>query len=247
MEKRLIYPSAHATSRKGIPISKATSGLLICGIVAGPLFLSLSIAQALLREGFDVARQPISFLSLGTMGWMQRSNFVLTGLLVFALAVGIRRVLTSRAGRVGVPLAIAGLGAGLMVAGVFPPDPGFGYPTGTPEGPPSVLTYTSTLHAVGFTLSFVGFAVADVLLMRAALARRQWGMVAFSFVTGAAALVLAMAPGDEGIALRNLFAAGFLWAWVTTTSLRFLVAGRRRQYSIDEEFNHARGTDARAE
>ena len=36
---------------------------------------------------------PLSLLSLGDLGWIQIANFVVTGLLVTACAIGMRRVL----------------------------------------------------------------------------------------------------------------------------------------------------------
>jgi hypothetical protein len=43
--------------------------LLGCGIVAGPLFITVSLTHT--RYGFDLARHPISLLSLGSLGWVQ--------------------------------------------------------------------------------------------------------------------------------------------------------------------------------
>ena len=39
--------------------------LLAGAIVAGPLFLVVSLTQAFIRDGFDLRRHPISLLSLG--------------------------------------------------------------------------------------------------------------------------------------------------------------------------------------
>src|SRR6266487_4037678 len=128
--------------------------LVSCGALAGPLFLAVAIVQGLIRPGFDLDHQPISFLSLGGLGWVQQSNFVLAGLLMIAFAIGVRRVPNGLSSRRLAPSALGGLGIGLIIAGVFPPDPGFGYPPGTPDGPPRHLTYHSTLHGLGFTLAF---------------------------------------------------------------------------------------------
>jgi Protein of unknown function (DUF998) len=70
-----------------------TSALLACGIVAGPLFLAVVRAQAFAREGFDLGRHPLSLLSLGELGWIQIANFVVTGALYVACAVGMWQVL----------------------------------------------------------------------------------------------------------------------------------------------------------
>jgi hypothetical protein len=64
-----------------------------CGVVAGPLFLTVSLAQAFTRHGYDLNHHPISLLSLGELGWVQIANFVGCGTLLVACAVGLRRAL----------------------------------------------------------------------------------------------------------------------------------------------------------
>ena len=75
--------------------------LLRCGVVAGPFYLAVGLMQAFLRDGFDFARHPLSVLANGPGGWIQTANFALTGLMVIAAAVGIKRALgpVSRRGR----------------------------------------------------------------------------------------------------------------------------------------------------
>jgi hypothetical protein len=81
----------NATTRLGSTIP--TGDLLACGIAAAPLFLAVVLVQAATREGFDLTRHPISLLSLGDRGWIQIANFVVTGGLYLACAIGMRRVL----------------------------------------------------------------------------------------------------------------------------------------------------------
>jgi hypothetical protein len=71
--------------------------LLACGTVAGPLFLTVGLIQALTRDGFDLSRHPLSLLSLGDLGWIQIANFIVTGALYVACALGARFV--ARLGR----------------------------------------------------------------------------------------------------------------------------------------------------
>lgn len=199
-----------------------TKKLLMGGAVAGPLFILVAVAQALTRTGFDLSHQPISFLSLGNLGWIQVTNFLLSGMLMLALAVGVRRTLRSRAGGTWGSLCIGGLGLGLIIAGLFPPDPGFGFPPGTPDGSPATLTYHSTVHGIGFTLSFVFFVLACIAFARKDAIQKQWGSVAYTAVTAIAALVLSMWSGTAGVALRDFAAALFLWTWITVQSMRLL-------------------------
>jgi hypothetical protein len=90
-----------------------TRMLLTGGVVAGPLFVAVGLAQAFTRAGFDPVRHPLSLLSLGDFGWIQITNFVTAGLLFLGAAVGVRRVLHGgRAGTWG-PLLLGAFGAPL--------------------------------------------------------------------------------------------------------------------------------------
>ena len=73
---------------------------LTCAVIAGPLFLGASLAQALTRQGFHLTKEPVERgCSLGSLGWLQDLNFALAGLLSLAGAVGIHRAITSGVGR----------------------------------------------------------------------------------------------------------------------------------------------------
>jgi len=78
---------------------RSTSILFSAGIIAGPLFIVVSLFQAFSRDGFDMVRHPASLLSLGDWGWIQIADFVLSGLLFIACAIGSRRVLSPGIGR----------------------------------------------------------------------------------------------------------------------------------------------------
>jgi hypothetical protein len=200
--------------------------LVSCGALAGPLFLGTAIVQGLTRAGFDLAHQPISFLSLGGLGWIQRTNFVLAGLLTVAFAIGIRRLLRGQPGRRLAPLALGGVGLGLIIAGAFAPDPGFGYLPGTPDGAPTHTTYHSTLHGVGFSLSFICFALACFAFARESARQGNRLSVVATTIAVIVALAVALAPGNSTAAVRDLVAAGILWGWIGAQSLR-LLSGRR--------------------
>src|SRR5215218_2154732 len=106
-----------------------TKSLLGWGVVAGPFYLIVGLAQALLVPGFDLSRHALSLLLLGPLGWIQAANLVLTGLMVLAAAVGFARLLPGRRGRwAGVLLGLYGVS--LFAAAIFPPDPTGGFPPG---------------------------------------------------------------------------------------------------------------------
>lgn len=197
-----------------------TRTLLRAGLIAGPFFLLVAITQGLTRNGFDLSHQPISFLSLGDLGWLQIANFVLTGCLVLLFAAGVRKALRGQAGGTFGPIGLIGLGLGMMIAGLFPPDPAFGYPAGTPDGLPAHITYHSSLHSLGFMLSFLFFVLTALVFMREDIRQKRWLSVGYTLVSAAGALVLAMMPGTDTVAVRDLAAAVLLWAWVAVHSWR---------------------------
>src|SRR6266700_4184652 len=83
--------AAGAANVRSEATTRLTRAMLAAGIVAGQLFIVASLVQVLTRQGFDLTRQPISMLSLGDLGWIQIANFEVTGLLVLACAVAMRR------------------------------------------------------------------------------------------------------------------------------------------------------------
>ena len=68
-----------------------TRALLACGAVAGPMYVMVTMAQALTRDGFDLRHHRFSWLTTGNLGWIHQSNMVLVGVLTVLLAVGAAR------------------------------------------------------------------------------------------------------------------------------------------------------------
>ena len=73
--------------------AKLTRVLLLCGVVAGPLYILVGGIEMLTRPGFDPTRHDLSLMSNGDWGGIHSSLLILTGLLTIAGAVGMRRVL----------------------------------------------------------------------------------------------------------------------------------------------------------
>ncbi len=62
--------------------------LLLCGTIAGPLFILIMLIQDYTHPAFDPRLEPLSLLSLGEWGWVQIANFVPTGVLNLLYAGG---------------------------------------------------------------------------------------------------------------------------------------------------------------
>ena len=146
----------HQTSPKSAAATSShAQRLLRCGVVAGPFYLAVGLIQALLRDGFDFARHPLSVLANGPGGWVQTANFVITGLMVLAAAMGFGRVLgpKSRA----MTWFLGGFGVAMIVAAMFPADPVDGFPAGhARRASPTSISTTGLVHfaAGGLGLHF---------------------------------------------------------------------------------------------
>ena len=211
-----------------VPTAQVTSALLGCGIVAGPLFLGVVVVEALTRPGFELARHPVSLLSLGEFGWIQMANFITSGLLVLAFAVGLRGVLSGSRGGTWGPLLIGGYGLGLIIAGVFVPDSAWGFPPGSPEGIPSHMSWHSALHGVGFTLAFGSVSAACFVFARRWLALGERALTAYTVASAVTAIALSQWPGMDGASVRYFVAAVIVWTWTVVLALRLRSAHRYR-------------------
>src|SRR5215210_6513833 len=117
------------------PTDRVTNSLLGYGIIAGPFYVVVSLAQALSRDGFRLDTHSWSLLANGPSGWIQIANFILTGLMTVAAAVGLHRALAPGRGHTWAPLLIGVYGLSLIGAGVFRADPAQGFPAGAPDVP----------------------------------------------------------------------------------------------------------------
>jgi hypothetical membrane protein len=199
-----------------------TRALLACGVVSGPFFYALAVGQILTRPGFDIRRHLISTLSLGDQGWIQIVNFVITGLLAVACAVGVRRLLhRSPAGTWG-PLLIGTYGVGMILAGIFHPDPSVGFPPGAPAGVPATMSPHATVHTIAFFVAFLSLVAACFVFSRRffSFGQRGWGI--YCAATGVAAPVLIVLGSSVSAWVGVIIAiAGVLaFGWVSVIAAR---------------------------
>lgn len=194
-----------------------TRALLRCGMLAGPFYLVVALAQAFVRDGFDFARHPISVLANGPGGWVQTANFVLTGLMVIAAAVGFGRVLgpKSRA----TTWFLGGYGVAMLVAALFPADPVDGFPPGTPEGFPTSISTTGLIHFIAGSLGFTFLAVSCFFAARALSRRNLSSLARLSFLSGLVVVLgffggMVLPLGITGIWIAVVVG----WAWLAITS-----------------------------
>jgi hypothetical membrane protein len=204
------------------PEQRVTRSLLGYGVIAGPFYVAVSLAQAAVRDGFDLTRHEWSLLANGPGGWIQITNLVLSGLMVVAAAVGYRRAMGTGVGHSAVPVLLATYGLSLVAAGCFRADPMGGFPVGTPDGPPVAPTLHGMLHLVSGGLGFLALIIATFVLARRFSREGRTARAVGCIVTGVAFLVafVGIASGATTPAINLAFTAAVLlvWAWLCSTS-----------------------------
>jgi hypothetical protein len=197
-----------------------TTFLLACGTVAGPLFVAVALAQAGTRAAYDLRRHPFSLLSLGDLGWIQITNFVLCGALFVAFAAGMRRVLRKRPAGTWGPLLTALFGIGSIGGGVFVADPALGFPAGAAPTGSGAATWHGTAHGFAFMVGMAALVAAFFTMARgfAAIGDRAWSRGS----TGAGAAFVALAVTGTGLGDWRLVALAVAvgWGWVSMVALR---------------------------
>lgn len=203
------------TSVPTASLDTTTRAQLTAGIAAGPLFIGVTLAQLLTREGFDIRDHPISLLSLGPGGWVQITNFIVAGLLSAVAAIGVRRTLGNKGpGRVWGPRLLLGYGLGLVAGGVFVADPGLGFPPGTPDGIPEQLSWHGVLHAIAPPLAFLSLIAGMIVFARRFAREGRRGRAVASVVTALTTLVLSAWPDQSSAGIRLLVATAMGFAWL---------------------------------
>ena len=88
----------------GVPLAAWTWVLLAAGTAGGLMFTIVYLAEGATRPGYAALGEPISALSLGPGGWVQRLSFIVFGAAMIASAGGWRTVLRGGPGRTAYPL-----------------------------------------------------------------------------------------------------------------------------------------------
>jgi hypothetical membrane protein len=189
--------------------------LAVCGIIAPILYVMLIIVEGLLRPGYSQVSQAMS--ELGQNGTpnatLQDANFVIDGILLIALAVGLHKGINQGAGsRIGPALMAVFGSANILVGTLFPLPSPFHMPVGV--------------------IGFVAMIIAIFAFSRRARRDNQWhGYGSYSLATGVlsvAIFVFIILTGQGILAawfglLQRIFAAPLL-LWIGVMSMRLQVS-----------------------
>lgn len=228
------YPSRMTTSTtttedaRHVPdatdVTTGTKLLVGCGVVFGPLFYVVAIIQMVIRPGFDLRRNAISLLSLGDLGWIQITNFLVTGVLALLCAIGLRRLLRGSPGGTWGPVLIGVCGLATAAAAVVHPDPGLGFPPGAPAGMPATMSGHATLHMLAFSVAFLSLVAACVVFARRFLAqgRRGWGLYCVATAIVSLVLIVLGMSNRNWVGIFMALGVAVVFGWVAALAAHVL-------------------------
>ena len=200
--------------------------LLACGAIGPLLFIVAFLIEGATRPNYSAWHHFVSSLSQGEQGWMQITNFLLCGVLVFCFAIGLRRVLHSGKGSTWGPILLGIFGLCLIGAGLFVTDPLLGYPPGEPSTP----TLHGVLHMLLSLVAFIALPAACFVLARRFAGDPVWrGWAFYSIATGILVVVFFIIT-DLVASLNPNGPAGFFqrlsiiigWGWISLLALRLM-------------------------
>lgn len=192
----------------------STKLLLTAGIIAGPLWIVISYAQAFTRDGFDIVRHPASLLSQGNLGWLEVLAFVLAGTMYVASAVGLKQILTG-IGRTWAPVMLGIFGVGMIMGGIFRADPALGFPPGTALGIPKTISLSSQIHGIAPILAFVALTTCFFILAKRFFKQGKPIIAWTSIIVGIGAIVLSNIPAMTADMEAGIF--NFIPLWIGAT------------------------------
>ena len=197
-----------------------TRVLLMSGVLSGILFIGVSLILSFVVPGFDITRQPISVLLLGNFGWIQMVNFELSGALALLFAVGMWRLLHPGKGGTWGPILVGLYGLGIVIAGLFYPDPEFGFPPGAPLGEPTAMSMHGSIHGFAFFGLVLAIIAVSIVFARrfASIKQKGWKTYCIATAIGAPFLLILgiILSGATGRGALPLLGVGVVTsAWIS--------------------------------
>ncbi|MDI6106032.1 DUF998 domain-containing protein [Actinoplanes sp. NEAU-A12] len=212
--------------------SRVTRVLLACGAVGAPFSLVVFHLDAVTRPGYELLRHGPSLLMTGDWGWIQITNFVVTGILMLACAVGLRRTLVPGLGSSWGPLLMVAYGLGMICTGVFVTDPQLGFPPGAPQdllpGVNAEASWHGNVHTVSVLFMYASLTAACFVFARRFAAEpggRWWAaslvatgvaaptvLIVGAFIFQTLSLSSQWIAVADGVAGRVIIPLGWIWA-----------------------------------
>jgi len=198
-------------------MTSTTTKLLRCGIYAGVIYVSIGLLQILLREGFDITRHPLSILANGRWGWVQVGNFLVTGLLMLAFAVGVYRALKGCFGGTFGALMLGLYGVGIIGAGIFVAGPMADFPPAD-DRTHGFFPVNGMLHFMAGGVGFLCLILAAITFGLRFARAKEWRRSLVSILTAIlftyAFMSIASGPPKPATMLTFFLAVLFSWLWI---------------------------------
>lgn len=209
----------------------STRALLTCGVVAGPLYVAVTMIQVLTRAGFDMRHHRFNVLTAGDLGWIHQLNMLMVGVLSALLALGVSRVMRGW-GAMWAPRLLALFGLAYVVGGLFPADPMLGFPAGT-----TAEMVQHTWHGIiqngSRGVSSLLLLATSLVIARSLAAEGRRG-AAWFFATALFAVFAVLAVFGRAIGV-NPVAPAFLatpWVWVTALAVYMIRRESERRTDV---------------
>ncbi len=136
------------------------------GMLAPIIFVMIFTIEGFLRPGYDIFTMYISELSFGPRGWIQITNFIITGILLLIFTRGITTEFTEgKASRAG-PILFAIIGSFLAMSGPLVMDPR--------DAPWTLLTWHGIIHGILGAMVFILAAVTCFIFYRRFREDEKW-------------------------------------------------------------------------
>ena len=215
--------TSHPSEQQGAIFALIT----IVGII---LYVVIDVIAQLLPPHYSPIRQPESDLAVGPYGWLMTINFLIRGLLSFALIAGLVKG-TAAAARSRVGLILLGIwAAGALLLSLFPTDLAG-----------ERVTRHGAIHLLVAVIAFLCAAVGAIIISRRFAADAAWR--SFSRPALILAVLTAIAclrtlagvavPGLKhvpGLTERLFLGLALLWMLVVALRLRSLPATREARH-----------------
>jgi Protein of unknown function (DUF998) len=209
--------------------NKQNLALRLCiwvGIIEPILFVFVFSLDGILKPGYSAMNQPISYLEVGSNGWIQSANFIVLGLSLILFAFGFFQSMAPLIRRL--PLLISTVLL-LLVGLAFVNDSIF-IPAAPDE---SQNVIHSVLHTIGFEVIFFSLPIACLIIGWQLWKTTDWrGYSLYSIITGPITVVpalfvlftLSAAPGTQNapVGLINRIFVVEALAWYVVMGMRML-------------------------
>ncbi len=222
-------PNGETSEPRSGERSTAVRPLLACGIIAPLLNIVVVLVLGAVRPGYNAWKVPDSNLELGEGGWIQITNYLLTGALLLAFAAGMRLRLPTGRGSTWGPILLGVYGFTFVAIGPILPDPSLGYPAGAS----TASTVHGTIHILLGLLQFTSLIAACFVLSRRDEEPKTIGWHRYSVATGllVAASYIAFVltaklvdGGPAGLIERIGIIAGGIW--IALLAIRLMSGSR---------------------